>query len=170
MPGNEFIKALVVSDSHGNKTALKQIAHAFAEVDYVFHLGDVVSDALYLEREMKSKVLFVRGNCDCSDIDIPEFEEVTLLGQKIILTHGHLLKVKYSYDRLYYYAKEHGAQAMLFGHTHHAYSEYIEGIWYLNPGSCGVEGVERRSVALLLISKNGVVPKILYPYEPQFTF
>ena len=32
-------------------------------------------------------------------------DEIVLAGQKILLTHGHFYKVKYSYDRLFYHAK-----------------------------------------------------------------
>ena len=45
--------------------------------------------------------------------------------------------VKYSTDRLFYKAKEIGAQIALFGHTHCRYYAYEEGIHILNPGSAG---------------------------------
>ena len=41
-------------------------------------------------------------------------------GIKIFFTHGHKWGVKYSTDRLFYKAKEIGAQIALFGHTHTA--------------------------------------------------
>ena len=89
-----------------------------------------------------------------------EFEEVVLAGQKIILTHGHLLKVKYSYERAFYYAQEHEAKAIIFGHTHRQYCEYIDGIWMINPGSAGESGSGGIEYATLLISDVGVVPKL----------
>ncbi|HBU11904.1 MAG TPA: metallophosphoesterase [Clostridiales bacterium] len=155
------MRALVVSDSHGNKSSLKKIARDYADVPHLFHLGDYVQDAYYLARHMpNTAVLNVKGNCDFNSPD-PEFEEITLQGNKIILTHGHLLKAKFSYDRLLYYAAERGAKAILFGHTHIACTEYTDGIWLINPGSAGENGRGPLSVALLVISPAGVVPKII---------
>ncbi|MGI6153454.1 MAG: metallophosphoesterase [Christensenellaceae bacterium] len=152
--------ALAVSDTHRNTTMLNKIVSRFTDVDYVFHLGDNVSDAHYLQERMQAEVIYVKGNCDF-DSNAPGFAEVFLLGQKIILTHGHTLKVKYSYDRALYYAQEHEAQALLFGHTHRAYTEYINGVWLINPGSAGEGRAQKESAARLLITKMGIVPKIL---------
>ncbi len=159
---DNYIKALAVSDTHGNTGSLKQIAREYADIAYLFHLGDYVADAQYLRQEMPhTKVIFVKGNCDiCSDA--PAVEEVFIAGNKIILTHGHLLKVKYSYDRALYDAQERGAKAIVFGHTHIAYKEYVDGVWLLNPGSAGEESNGKMSVAMLLCGSAGIVPKILY--------
>ncbi len=157
----KFKKALVVSDTHHNQESLKQIANQYANVDYLFHLGDNTSDAHYLQQHLPGvEVHYVKGNCDLGS-NAPEFDEVFVLGNKIILTHGHLLQVKYSYDRAYYYAQEQEAKALLFGHTHTAYTEHIDGLWLINPGSAGEATHEEPSVAMLVISKDGVVPKIL---------
>lgn len=158
----ESVKALVVSDTHGNRAMLKRIAQEFSDVQYVFHLGDVVPDARFLKEHMDAQVIYVRGNCDLNEEDVPAFEEVVIKGQKLILTHGHTLKAKHSYDRLLYYAQEKEAQAILFGHTHRSCREYVDGVWLVNPGSAGVQSVWRMSVAMLLIRQDGIIPKILY--------
>jgi len=153
--------ALAVSDTHGNAGKLDQIALEYKKFEYLFHLGDNVRDALYLEQKMPdTKVTYVKGNCDVGS-DAPEFCEMVLKGNRIILTHGHTLKVKYSYDRALYYAKEHEARAILFGHTHVAYTEYIDGIWLINPGSAGDERREDMSVCVLVVSEAGIVPKLV---------
>ncbi|MDL2238062.1 YfcE family phosphodiesterase [Christensenellaceae bacterium OttesenSCG-928-K19] len=155
------MKALVVSDSHGNKNILKTITQKYADMEYLFHLGDYVQDAYYLADNMpNTKVLNVKGNCDVGSAD-PEFEEIVLEGNRIILTHGHLLKVKFSYDRALYYAADHNAAALLFGHSHIAYTEYVDGVWLVNPGSAGEHNQGPLSVAVLVISKAGIVPKII---------
>lgn len=164
------IKAVAVSDTHGNKTSLRRIAENFQSVDYLFHLGDNVRDARYLERKMPAtQVIFVRGNCDPGE-EAADFEEVVLLGNRIILMHGHQLKVKYSYDRALYYAQERQAAAILFGHTHRAYCEYVEGIWLVNPGSAGERTWEEMTVCTLLIKKAGVIPKIVALDTPFVDF
>ena len=155
------MRALVLSDSHGDKSALKLIASRFSAVDYFFHLGDYVGDAHALSAQVpQSKVVCVKGNCDISAAE-PEFEELVLQGNRVILTHGHALHAKYSYDRLLYYAAERDAAAILFGHTHLAHTEYVNGIWLVNPGSASRKGNNLPSVALLVITPSGVVPKVI---------
>ncbi len=157
----KFKRALVVSDTHRNNASLRQIAANFSDVDYLFHLGDNVEDAVYLADSMRGvTVLNVKGNCDFMS-DAPEFEEISVMGNKIVLTHGHTLKVKYSYDRALYYAQQHEAKAILFGHTHTAYTENAGGVWLVNPGSAGESMRAPMTVAMLVISEDGVVPKIL---------
>lgn len=158
---SEYVRALAVSDTHGNRRAMDEIIRAYSDILYVFHLGDCVRDADYLARHMKDAVvLSVRGNCDPGS-DRPAYEDIIIKGQKIILTHGHTLQVKYSLDRLLYYAQEREAQAILFGHTHVPFAENDNGIWMVNPGSAGQGRMHDESVAMLLIGEAGIIPKIL---------
>ena len=155
------LKAVVVSDAHGNNASLRKIAEVYRSADYLFHLGDYTKDALWLDREMPdTKTVFVRGNCDPGS-SAPDFEEIVLRNNKIILTHGHLLKAKFSYDRLLHYAMEHEAKAILFGHTHRAHLENVQGIWLINPGSAGERARGDMSVAFMLVGEGTIVPKIV---------
>lgn len=158
----DSLRALAVSDSHGDREALKNLLDQFGDVEYIFHLGDYAGDADYIAASSRARVLRVRGNCDFIS-DAPYTEEVTIRGQKIILTHGHKLGAKYSYDRLFYYAKERQAKAVLFGHTHVSLCEYMDGIWLVNPGSLSEPRSGPPSAARLLIGEFGVVPKIIFP-------
>ncbi|MEF9863912.1 MAG: YfcE family phosphodiesterase [Christensenellaceae bacterium] len=151
----KYIKALVLSDTHGNKAAINQVLQKCGAVDYIFHLGDNASDIRAIDTT--ARVVCVKGNCDMG-CDIPETEEVVIKGHKIILTHGHRLHVKYSYDRVNYYAHEHEARILLFGHTHMPYLEYAEGIWLLNPGSTGES--DEICYATFLVGDVGVIPKL----------
>lgn len=155
------IYALAVSDTHGNTTSLKQITEKYRSFNYLFHLGDNAADAIWLaDRMPNTKVVYVRGNCDFND-NASDFETVILKGNKIILTHGHKLKVKYGYDRALYYALENEAQALLFGHTHIPYANYEDGVWLINPGSAGELTGGELTVCVMLICKNGIIPKIV---------
>ncbi len=149
------------ADSHGVTSGMQRALELFGEgVEYIFHLGDYCRDAAFLRQHSAAHVTAVRGNCDYI-ADDPYFDEVTLCGQKIILTHGHKLNAKYSTDRLLYYAQEHEAKAILFGHTHIAAAEYADGVWLVNPGSITEPRAGFRSVATLMIGPWGVVPKIM---------
>ena len=56
---------------------------------------------------------------------------------RVLLCHGHTLGVKSSLLRASYEARERGAQALLYGHTHIPHIDYHDGLWLVNPGSIG---------------------------------
>ena len=155
----KYAHVLVLSDTHGNREAVKRVLAACPEAEYIFHLGDNVRDAEWIDSHSRAKVTMVKGNCD-PGAQKNDFEEVVLKGQRIILTHGHLLKVKYSLDRVFYYAQEKSAKAILFGHTHQGYCQYTEGIWLVNPGSAGDSADGMTHYATLLVGEMGVIPKL----------
>lgn len=154
-------QVLVVSDSHGNRRALNTIIRDFSKVQYLFHLGDNVRDAAYLSTRMpETCVLSVRGNCDPGSKE-PTYEEIVLCGQRIILTHGHTLNVKWGLDRAIQYAEDHDADALLYGHTHVPAVERYGPTWLINPGSAGEARGRAETVAMMLVGENGIIPKII---------
>lgn len=157
---NKFVHSIVVSDTHGNRRAIKEIARCFSDTAYLFHLGDYTRDAHLLAAQMKkTTVIAVRGNGDYGSEE-PETEIVTIRNQRLLLTHGHLLYVKYGLDRLAYFAAEQQADAVLFGHTHMPYIQKEKNIWFINPGSAGEPRNGEPTVAVLLIGEAGLVPKL----------
>lgn len=68
----------------------------------------------------------------------PEVLQLTLDGVKFFLTHGHRYSVKYTLDALLNAAYFAGADMVLFGHTHRAMSETMQGLYVVNPGTAGV--------------------------------
>ena len=105
--------------------------------DYLFHLGDYQRDARRLEEFYPQiPLLSVPGNCDRP---LPD-AALTLLrefdGVRMLLTHGHAYGVKNGLLRLELAAREAGARVALFGHTHRALCEELDGLWLLNPGAC----------------------------------
>lgn len=128
----------VFSDSHGYAD------HMLAAVrlhrpDLVIHLGDGEGDVLYLRAAFPDlAVENVRGNCDRRS-DAPEVLRMTVAGRRIFAVHGHRYSVKYDphCTRLLYAAMEDGADIVLFGHTHAAYLDEVDGISVMNPGSVG---------------------------------
>ncbi len=84
----------------------------------------------------KIPLLPVRGNCDY-DYDIPVEDILEIEGHRILFTHGNMYNVKLEYRTIEACAKEKGADAVLFGHTHKMYYTYHNGLMLLNPGSIG---------------------------------
>ena len=136
------MKILVLSDSHSGLRFMRRCIAA-VKPDAVVHLGDYYDDAGAMAEENPNIVFHtVPGNCDqyrCP-LNTPQILAYSVCGVKLYMTHGHLHGVKSGVDRLLRAAREFGAQAVLFGHTHSAvcYQE-LDGLWVLNPGSCGTD-------------------------------
>ena len=131
------MKILVLSDSHGTLRYM-QTAIEVNSPNYIIHLGDHSRDIEELKRMYPMlPITCVRGNCDFSDIDAPEQRLAEYDGIRIMMTHGHRYGVKNGLLRYYMAAKENQVDIALFGHTHLAYCEEKDGLWLLNPGSCG---------------------------------
>ena len=130
----------VFSDSHGDHEALDELLERMGALDAVCFLGDVARDAEHLRERLAAMpnqpVLYaVRGNNDYySTCTLPWDLLIELGGVRIYMTHGHRLV---SLMNLAYKAQECGAQVALFGHTHQALCETVQGVLLLNPGSEG---------------------------------
>ena len=137
------MKILVLSDSH---SALRFMYACMEAVrpDAVIHLGDHYDDGLALKEDYPSVRFYqVPGNCDRYRCDprLPEILIERVLGVSCYMTHGHKHNVKLVLGRLLSDARACRVQAALYGHTHVADCHQEEdGLWVLNPGSCGYGG------------------------------
>ena len=137
------MKILVLSDSH---SALSFMRHAIRVVkpDAVVHLGDHYDDGEAMAEEFPGLTFHqVSGNCD--RYRCPPFAREILCysvcGVNLYMTHGHVHGVKMGLYRLLKDARNNGAQAVLYGHTHVADCHREEdGLWVLNPGTSGTYG------------------------------
>lgn len=148
----------VFSDSHGKSGDMIKLV-SDGRPDAVIHAGDYASDARAVEQKTGIMCYAVKGNCDYFDSE-QELREISIMGQKILITHGDRYAAKYSYDRLFYLGQEHEVKVVIFGHTHEAYCEYMDGIWLVNPGSISLPRGGIPSYAELIVGEFGVVPKI----------
>ena len=133
------MKCLVFSDSHRRGASeMERVLDAHKDAEVVFFLGDGLSD-LSDVRDGGRTFFTVAGNCDFFTDGTPEVGEVTLLGHKIVYTHGHRYGAKYGEEGLLSLALSRGAQVLLYGHTHRQSERYEsvgEGCTALfNPGS-----------------------------------
>ena len=129
------MKILVFSDSHHFLSGMVQAIQE-EKPDHVIHLGDLMSDAEELSWRFQTlPVCTVPGNCDGWTTALP-IKRITLQGKNILLSHGHLWKVKSTYDIAVQEGRKAGADILLFGHTHRAYCQQLEdGLWVMNPGA-----------------------------------
>lgn len=137
------MKILVLSDSHSALSFMRRCIEA-VKPDTVIHLGDHYDDGSAIAEEYPQLSFYqVPGNCDAHRgfIPDPETRLETLGGVRILMTHGHRHQVKQTLIRLLADARASRADLVLFGHTHSAYCQQEEdGLWVLNPGSCGYFG------------------------------
>ena len=147
----------VVSDSHGGRLHLER----FVEIcraenfDLVFHLGDVLEDARWLEKN-----LAIPGTTGAGNRDVyahhPREARVTVEGKRLLLLHGDRYRVKLGYDMLSYYAEENSMDAALFGHTHQPFAGYVGRALLINPGA-----LKNGHYCILEVRAGDIVPRIL---------
>lgn len=126
---------IVLSDSHGKRANVEKLRPLFAENDYVVHLGDGSSDMREHARSFPEKTYVLKGNCDFSygiDECIIHAEGISLF-----CCHGHKYGVKSGLERLAARAKAAGCEVALYGHTHRAKIEEVNGVLCINPGAAG---------------------------------
>lgn len=126
---------IVLSDTHGNTQAIRDLDGMFAENDYIIHLGDTSSDGSIIRKSYPAKTTLINGNCDFYSKFGEDESVITVENVKIFACHGHNYSVKTTLLRLAARAKELGCDIALYGHTHEAREDVIDGVTLLNPGS-----------------------------------
>ena len=137
------MKILVLSDSHSGMSFMRACVKK-VRPNAIVHLGDHYDDGQTLAEENPCIPFYqVAGNCDLYRCP-PFAREILILpvcGVMLYMTHGHRHQVKMTTTRLIQDARASGAAAALYGHTHIADCHLEEdGLWVLNPGSCGSWG------------------------------
>lgn len=125
------MKLLITGDIHGQSDLLEKIIDIENNFDLHLNTGDLGIDQDLIN---KSKMVVVKGNCDFF-INLPKERIIDFDNKKILLIHGHTLLVKFGLKQLVKYAKKLEVDICIFGHTHVALEEVINGILFINPGA-----------------------------------
>jgi hypothetical protein len=128
----------VLSDSHANSIDRipKRIVDELSGVDLIVHAGDYTGKTLLEELRKLGNFKGVYGNMDSPEIkqQLPALETIDAGGFRIGINHpaegGSALGIE---ERIR--AKFPKINAIVFGHTHRAKNEYVNGVLYFNPGS-----------------------------------
>jgi uncharacterized protein len=150
------MKILVFSDSHGSLIEMKSVIEREKDIDMIFHLGDYAWDLDYVKDHMAFKIPIkkVRGNCDFGS-GVPKELFFDVCGVKILMTHGNKLGVKQNLSKINYYAREKGADIVMYGHTHMPLLRNMGDLYILNPGSIGEPRTKGRTYAVVNIDEKG---------------
>ncbi len=147
------MRILVASDSHGDVFKLRHAVEQQPTAEIMIFLGDGVNDFLYAN--LNIPVIRVKGNCDFNQVVGDSYLD-EIEGKKIYATHGHKENVKYGLDELQRKAIENKVHIALYGHTHNPVTKYIDGIWFINPGS-----IREGSYAVIDIKPSGILPTLM---------
>ncbi|MCD8005986.1 MAG: YfcE family phosphodiesterase [Oscillospiraceae bacterium] len=130
------MRLIAFSDSHGLHARVEDLIKKTKDTtDIYLFAGDVLKDVRNIPEMFPDvKLVTVPGNCDYTCYDTP-IQVVEAAEKKIILTHGHLHHVKYGLESLQELAYQNRADVVVYGHTHCRAVDYINGIYYVNPGS-----------------------------------
>lgn len=158
------MKIAVVSDTHRIHSKIMKVCESIKALnpDMILHLGDVTDDADYMEALLDREVRRVPGNCDVADRE-PGTLFIKAEGLLILATHGHHHRVKTTLHDLARDAKKHGAKVALFGHTHVALEDEVDGVMVLNPGSASLPKNNQKSgYAMMTVTGEDISVKFIH--------
>lgn len=155
------MRILIVSDTHRNFRALSEILERHPESRMLLFLGDglrELEDAALLYPD--KQLIAVRGNCDWAS-PLPAVRLLHLEGTRVLMLHGDQHGVKGGLAGLQRLAAEQRADVVLYGHTHAASCTYLDGVYFLNPGSPTSPRAGRAGYAYLDLVPAGIVPVLV---------
>ncbi len=130
------VKIGILSDTHG--VLHQAVLDLFDGVDAIFHAGDIGDDHVLTRLKNIAPVMAVRGNMDLPPLsyDIPIYRVSRLADKNILITHrvGNPMKPPAELQERLLQVQP---AAVVFGHTHNPFNQWINGILFFNPGSAG---------------------------------
>jgi uncharacterized protein len=127
------MKLLITSDVHGRHHLLDEVIQKHPDIHHHINAGDMCLNQSIIDRYA---LITVKGNNDFYS-EAPTVRVLKIDTLDVLLTHGHLERVKMGLEVLKHKAKSHQVSLCVFGHTHQRYLNAHEGIIYVNPGSLG---------------------------------
>jgi len=129
----------------------EQVFEAFEGVDLILHAGDIDAEETLADLRRLAPVEAVRGDHDRSLGELPVSREIVIGGKRIVLVHGNRSRWLEEPNTLAwtlslgYFRPHRGlpsalkrrfpkADAIVYGHTHMARAETIDGVLLFNPG------------------------------------
>lgn len=119
-------RVAILSDTHG--LLRPEIKEVLRTCEVILHGGDINSQKILDEIKEIAPVYVVRGNNDKEWAEHLDKELViTLFGLRIYMVHNK----KHRKEDL------SGTDLCIYGHSHKYEEKIVDGVFFLNPGSCG---------------------------------
>lgn len=149
----------IVSDTHG--LLRPEVVECLQGCEQIFHGGDINKQSILDELGKIAPVSVVRGNNDKEWAEyIPETLTAEAGGLRIFMVHNKKDIPKDLAD----------IDLVIFGHSHKYEDKEINGIRYLNPGSCGLRRFHQEiTLAILTVQEDGSyqIEKVLIGHPDQ---
>lgn len=135
----------IISDTHG--MLRPEAIDALKGCALILHAGDINRQEILDDLEQIAPVHAVRGNNDKAWAKhLPESLALEICGIRVFMVHD---KKSLPKDLA-------GTRLVVYGHSHRYEEKVSEGIFYLNPGSCGPGRFHQEvTLAILYIGENG---------------
>ena len=153
-------KVIVLSDTHGNLKGLEKLYPLMDENDYILHLGDGMAEARTILSQYPEKTYLCAGNCDILSL-LPDEDVLEVEGVRIFYCHGHHYGVKSTLTRLAKQAKSKDCTIALYGHTHVAKIDEIDGVTLINPGTMSYALGKGGTYCYLVLHKGKATPVLV---------
>lgn len=150
------MKIAILSDTHG--LLRPEVVEQLKNADAILHGGDINKQSIVDELRQYAPLYVVRGNNDKEWAEeIPHDLRVTLEDVTFYMVHN---KKEVPADLS-------GLDVVVFGHSHKYVEEEKDGVWWLNPGSCGPRRFHQEVTMMMAEVADGQirVEKIDIPHE-----
>lgn len=119
-------KVLIISDTHG--LLRDEVKAEMAVSDYIIHGGDINNPSVLQTLNEQGNLFVVRGNNDKEWAeDLPKILTIEIEDVQILIVHNKKDVPKELTD----------IDIVIYGHSHKYEEKVIDGVLWLNPGSCG---------------------------------
>ena len=147
----------ILSDTHG--LLRPEVLRVLQGCEVILHGGDINKQSILDQLGEIAPVKVVRGNNDKDWAEyIPETLRENICGLNIFMVHNKKFIPK---DLA-------GIDLVIYGHSHKYEDKVMDGVHYLNPGSCGPRRFHQEiTLAVLYVEEDGCefkVEKILIPH------
>lgn len=138
-------RVAVLSDTHG--LLRPEIKEVVKTCEVILHGGDINSQKVLDELKTLAPVYVVRGNNDKEWAEYLDNElTITLFGLRIDMVH----------NKKHLKSDLNGTDLFIYGHSHKYEEKIVDGVQFLNPGSCGARRFRQPvTMAVLEIEENG---------------
>ena len=148
-------KIAVLSDTHG--LLRPEVLDRIAGCDVIIHGGDINKPEIIDRLKEIAPVYVVRGNNEKEWAEnIPESLTFQIEKSRFFVVHNKKFVAKDLYD----------ADVVIYGHSHKYAEQMVDGVLWLNPGSCGKRRFDQE-ITFAMMTVDGsetAIEKITIPH------